>query len=46
MVIDVRGDEHVKINCRKCKGRHGVRRKESLKIHCVVCGLKQEVVKE
>lgn len=38
-VVDFRGDvQNIPINCPKCKGRQGVRRKDILVIHCYVCG--------
>jgi ribosomal protein S27E len=38
-VIDFRGDvQNIPIDCPKCKGRQGVRRKDSLVVHCFVCG--------
>ena len=39
MKADFRGDVHnIPINCPKCKGRQGVRRKDSLVVRCFVCG--------
>lgn len=36
---DFRGDVHnIPIDCPKCKGRQGVRRRDSFVIHCFVCG--------
>ncbi|HEY0090251.1 MAG TPA: hypothetical protein VGB37_15490 [Candidatus Lokiarchaeia archaeon] len=36
-IYDVRKDEVIKIECSKCKGKQGIRRKGSLKVNCVVC---------
>jgi len=30
-------DEWILINCPKCKGKQGIRRKGSLKVFCFVC---------
>jgi ribosomal protein S27E len=34
------GDEFISINCPKCKGRQGIRRKGKLVVHCYVCNRK------
>jgi ribosomal protein S27E len=33
----IREDEIIKIDCPKCKGKQGIRRKGSLKVDCFVC---------
>ena len=38
IIQDIREDEYLKIDCPKCRGKQGIRRKDSLKIHCFVCG--------
>ena len=32
------GDEWIKIHCPKCKGKQGIRRRNSLTVKCFVCG--------
>ena len=38
MIKDKRENEFIEINCPKCKGKQGIRRKDSLIIKCFVCG--------
>ena len=34
------GDEWIRIECPKCKGKQGIRRKDSLIVNCYVCNFK------
>ena len=36
-IYTIRKDEFIKIDCPKCKGKQGIRRKGSLKVNCFTC---------